>query len=637
SRLSASMEDRASGDSTQRSPQSGGGGGGGASGSSASPTLATSASPPAGLLDIKMEMGVVGLPQTMVQQQQVVQRSPVDSELCPVCGDKVSGYHYGLLTCESCKGFFKRTVQNKKQYQCSADKNCTVDKSCRKRCPSCRFNKCLAQGMKMEAVREDRMRGGRNKFGSYYKRDRAQRMQRMASRIGPGGPLVGASANGTAFFQSQSPMDAHVTSSTHDVMYNHMQMEAKLKSEYNQLLQSPTLSSSTGATNGTTAQQGFRHGYVPNCESLASLLGSSIDPHFNYQHQVKHEPFDTYQDHQFVIQPPVSVIVLGGQDQRSIEQLPDYAAFAQHQLSYTHMLPVPPLSSSSSAGSGNGSNRSSPQLPMCTQPTEKTIDNAFYPSKNGVQNTVMALVNFMPETSHVHNRVLYCHGNSASECILSAADEMLNDHVQWSTHAPYFDKLSLDERMSLMRGSWVAIHLMDVTFDVAQGKIPFEIKTRFGGIPAGMFALIGHAKMYGAWTDLLNRIQILMSDCQLDISDITAMRFASLFDDNAGYGRSSSDLASRVRASIFQGWAERRRVPDHTSVPSYEVYMNLLQLASQCRDFLFEKLRSNELLPYNLLRDMLVMNSNHLSGMPTSRPPTIAIFESEASHLVPVT
>ena len=31
-------------------------------------------------------------------------------ELCPVCGDKVSGYHYGLLTCESCKGFFKRTV-----------------------------------------------------------------------------------------------------------------------------------------------------------------------------------------------------------------------------------------------------------------------------------------------------------------------------------------------------------------------------------------------------------------------------------------------------------------------------------------------------------------------------------------------
>merc|ERR1719445_1283207 len=44
-------------------------------------------------------------------------------ELCPVCGDKVSGYHYGLLTCESCKGFFKRTVQNKKVYTCVADRS----------------------------------------------------------------------------------------------------------------------------------------------------------------------------------------------------------------------------------------------------------------------------------------------------------------------------------------------------------------------------------------------------------------------------------------------------------------------------------------------------------------------------------
>lgn len=28
---------------------------------------------------------------------------PELEEPCPVCGDKVSGYHYGLLTCESCK------------------------------------------------------------------------------------------------------------------------------------------------------------------------------------------------------------------------------------------------------------------------------------------------------------------------------------------------------------------------------------------------------------------------------------------------------------------------------------------------------------------------------------------------------
>ncbi|XP_044746177.1 nuclear hormone receptor FTZ-F1 isoform X2 [Coccinella septempunctata] len=103
-------------------------------------------------------------------------------ELCPVCGDKVSGYHYGLLTCESCKGFFKRTVQNKKVYTCVAERSCHIDKTQRKRCPFCRFQKCLEVGMKLEAVRADRMRGGRNKFGPMYKRDRARKLQIMRQR-----------------------------------------------------------------------------------------------------------------------------------------------------------------------------------------------------------------------------------------------------------------------------------------------------------------------------------------------------------------------------------------------------------------------------------------------------------------------
>ncbi|XP_040054535.1 nuclear receptor subfamily 5 group A member 2-like isoform X2 [Gasterosteus aculeatus] len=101
-------------------------------------------------------------------------------EPCPVCGDKVSGYHYGLLTCESCKGFFKRTVQNNKKYTCAQSQSCRVDVSQRKRCPFCRFQKCLHVGMRLEAVRADRIRGGRNKFGPMYKRDRALKQQRKA-------------------------------------------------------------------------------------------------------------------------------------------------------------------------------------------------------------------------------------------------------------------------------------------------------------------------------------------------------------------------------------------------------------------------------------------------------------------------
>ena len=50
-----------------------------------------------------------------------ISRQQLINSPCPVCGDKISGFHYGIFSCESCKGFFKRTVQNKKNYQCLED------------------------------------------------------------------------------------------------------------------------------------------------------------------------------------------------------------------------------------------------------------------------------------------------------------------------------------------------------------------------------------------------------------------------------------------------------------------------------------------------------------------------------------
>merc|ERR1719400_1747290 len=135
-----------------------------------SPYISSIMSDPCIFAGSSMEYGVIG------QSEQPDTKDGLE-ELCPVCGDKVSGYHYGLLTCESCKGFFKRTVQNKKVYTCVADRSCVIDKTQRKRCPYCRFQKCLDVGMKLEAVRHDRMRGGRNKFGPMYKRDRARKLQ----------------------------------------------------------------------------------------------------------------------------------------------------------------------------------------------------------------------------------------------------------------------------------------------------------------------------------------------------------------------------------------------------------------------------------------------------------------------------
>uniref|UniRef100_A0A3Q3VL34 Retinoid X receptor beta n=1 Tax=Mola mola TaxID=94237 RepID=A0A3Q3VL34_MOLML len=66
--------------------------------------------------------------------------------------------HYGVYSCEGCKGFFKRTVRKDLSYTCRDNKECLVDKRQRNRCQYCRYQKCLAMGMKREAVQEERQR-----------------------------------------------------------------------------------------------------------------------------------------------------------------------------------------------------------------------------------------------------------------------------------------------------------------------------------------------------------------------------------------------------------------------------------------------------------------------------------------------
>ncbi|MCL4136763.1 UNVERIFIED_CONTAM: hypothetical protein GTU68_025115, partial [Idotea baltica] len=94
------------------------------------------------------------------------QKPQSPSQLCAVCGDTAACQHYGVRTCEGCKGFFKRTVQKNAKYVCLADKNCPVDKRRRNRCQFCRFQKCLAVGMVKEVVRTDNLKGRRGRLPS---------------------------------------------------------------------------------------------------------------------------------------------------------------------------------------------------------------------------------------------------------------------------------------------------------------------------------------------------------------------------------------------------------------------------------------------------------------------------------------
>ncbi|KAJ8245724.1 hypothetical protein GJAV_G00273810 [Gymnothorax javanicus] len=73
-------------------------------------------------------------------------------ELCVVCGDKASGYHYNALTCEGCKGFFRRSITKNAVYKCKSGGSCEMDMYMRRKCQECRLRKCKEMGMLAECL-----------------------------------------------------------------------------------------------------------------------------------------------------------------------------------------------------------------------------------------------------------------------------------------------------------------------------------------------------------------------------------------------------------------------------------------------------------------------------------------------------
>ncbi|KAM9819392.1 mineralocorticoid receptor isoform X1 [Syngnathus typhle] len=79
------------------------------------------------------------------------------AKVCLVCGDEASGCHYGVVTCGSCKVFFKRAVEGQHNYLCAGRNDCIIDKIRRKNCPACRVRKCLQAGMNLGARKSKKL------------------------------------------------------------------------------------------------------------------------------------------------------------------------------------------------------------------------------------------------------------------------------------------------------------------------------------------------------------------------------------------------------------------------------------------------------------------------------------------------
>ncbi|CAF1064462.1 unnamed protein product [Rotaria sp. Silwood1] len=87
-------------------------------------------------------------------------QSTVVSTECKICGDSAVHSFFGVVSCNSCKVFFKRNAQQRqKLLKCYWNGDCEININTRHVCASCRLCKCFMNGMQAEMIR-----------GSYSKR-----------------------------------------------------------------------------------------------------------------------------------------------------------------------------------------------------------------------------------------------------------------------------------------------------------------------------------------------------------------------------------------------------------------------------------------------------------------------------------
>ena len=88
------------------------------------------------------------------QENSRANRGESTGKVCRVCGDVARSYHFGGLSCDSCKAFFRRSVQNNAyiNFQCFHTGNCVVTASNRKSCQHCRMKRCFEIGMEKSWV-----------------------------------------------------------------------------------------------------------------------------------------------------------------------------------------------------------------------------------------------------------------------------------------------------------------------------------------------------------------------------------------------------------------------------------------------------------------------------------------------------
>nr|XP_009858805.1 nuclear receptor isoform X1 [Ciona intestinalis] len=496
-------------------------------------------------------------------------------EVCPVCGDKVSGYHYGLLTCESCKGFFKRTVQNGKKYTCVHTSKCHIDKDQRKGCQACRFQKCLRVGMKLEAVRRDRVRGGRNKFGPLYKQDRArkQRLKALSEVHDSSTTITNLTLSvETTKVEFCEPVPLIQTPTPTN---NECYVTPSHDSIWPSSLESP----STSSIMSVLPQPYISHSPSPNTSSLGStgdLTVRNISGNSYIEPPTFHPPPDPMQTH---------YPLLWGAHPAMNPTLPP---------TYLSMGPIP-----------------APYqlLPFSPNSVIEGFQRGFY-----VPLLIDQLLKYEIVESEIKTRIGtslldVTHRSDVFQLICKIADQTLYAMVEWAKKSVFFADLQVSDQMKLLQDSWIELLILD--------HIQRQLKLKSDSIelvtghkfPRDLSKVSSHCVITFRILKRLMDLEKKFAVLQVDEQEIACLKYLVLFDTES-HTAGCPNVQEKVNEALCE-YSKKNYMdqPDRVNKLIFRL-SEIRAVSSQIEDYLHYKHHEGKLTEGSLLVELLKAREN---------------------------
>lgn len=435
------------------------------------------------------------------------------------------------------------------------------------------------------------MRGGRNKFGPMYKRDRARKLQVMRHRstpmpciniyTGAGTPTPASSSSGGNAGSNSLNGNGQSTMYTSPL---HIKQE----------IQIPQVTSMTSSPDSSPSPVQLPHGLTMSTSGGSSAGGATGTGGLSTQGQIIAQQTDPS---------------TGGIWQISTSPNSGNREFSFGSAAAAIAATAAAASGGSSTGVGgstgggnlnslnSGGNGSSVggKMPTILRDFLSTLDDKEWESE---------LYKLLQNQSFNQVEV------DLFELLCKVLDQNLFAQVDWARNSFYFRELEVNDQMRLLENSWSEMLILDQIHQRMHNHLPDETTLANGQkFELLSLALLGVPSMSEAFNDLTNKLSTL----KFDSADYVCLKFILLLNPDVRTLNNRSHVKEchdQVRRTLHEYCINcYQSVPDKFN-QLLSLLPDLREMAQRGEDFLYYKHMQNHAPHHTLLMEMLLAKRN---------------------------